>query len=56
MSGLVVGEPMFRVAMATWDKVKGRLSGDEADNIPFFHAGLARRARGSAEGGDVLWV
>src|SRR5438067_1080905 len=32
---LVVGEPAFRVAMITWDKVRGRLSGDSADNIPF---------------------
>jgi hypothetical protein len=33
---LVVGEPAFRVAMITWDKVRGRLSGDDGDNIPFF--------------------
>src|SRR5262249_34713370 len=32
---LVVGEPAFRVALLIWDKVRGRLSGDEADNIPF---------------------
>src|SRR4051794_15046100 len=26
---LVVGEPTFRVALLAWDKVRGRLSGDE---------------------------
>jgi hypothetical protein len=53
---LVVGEPAFRVAMITWDKVRGRLTGDEADNIPFFYAGFAGRARAATPGDDALYV
>lgn len=53
---LVVGEPSYRVAMLTWDKAKGRLLGDEADNIPFFYQGFAARVRGAANGVDVLYV
>ena len=32
---LIVGEPDFHVALATWDKVRGQLMGDAGDNIPF---------------------
>jgi hypothetical protein len=53
---LVVGEPVFRVALLTWDKVRGRLSGDPADNIPFFYAGFAERARRAEPGTDALYV
>jgi hypothetical protein len=53
---LVVGEPAFRVALLAWDKVQGRLSGDEADNVPFFYAGFAERARLAKPGTDVLYV
>ncbi|MBV9790965.1 MAG: hypothetical protein JOZ51_22415 [Chloroflexi bacterium] len=53
---LVVGEPAFRVALLAWDKVKGRLSGDKADNIPFFYSGFAERARRATPGDDVLYV
>jgi hypothetical protein len=53
---LVIGEPEFRVAMLTWDKTRGRLSGDEADNIPFFYAGVAEQVRSATHGVDVLYV
>jgi hypothetical protein len=53
---LVVGEPAFRVAVLTWDKVRGRLGGDAGDNIPFFYAGFAERARAAVPGTDVLCV
>jgi hypothetical protein len=53
---LVVGEPAFRVALLGWDKAQGRLSGDEGDNIPFFYAGFAERARRANPGDDVLYV
>jgi hypothetical protein len=53
---LVVGEPTFRVAMIAWDKVRGRLGGDEGDNIPFFNAGFAERARRATPGIDALYV
>jgi hypothetical protein len=53
---LLVGEPEFRVAMLTWDKTRGRLSGDEADNIPFFYEGFAGRVRSAQPGDDALYV
>ena len=53
---LVVGEPEFHVAMMTWDKVRGRLNGDKADNIPFFYAGFAKRAREAEPGSHTVYV
>jgi hypothetical protein len=53
---LIVGEPAFRVAMIAWDKVLGRLSGDTADNIPFFYSGFAERVRRAEPGTDALYV
>jgi hypothetical protein len=53
---LVVGEPTFRVALLAWDKVRGRLGGDKGDNIPFFYAGFADRARQATPGTDALYV
>jgi hypothetical protein len=53
---LVVGEPEYRVAMIAFDKIKGRLSGDEGDNIPFFYEGFASRARTAKPGTDALYV
>jgi hypothetical protein len=53
---LVVGEPVFRVALMTWDKVLGRLSGDPADDIPFFYTGFAERVRRAEPGTDALYV
>lgn len=51
---LVVGEPDCRIAVITWEKVRSRLTGDEADNIVFFWAGFATRAKKRAAGTDVL--
>ena len=53
---LVVGEPTFHVAMMTWDKVRGRLGGDAADNLAFFYAGFAERARQAVPGTRALYV
>jgi hypothetical protein len=53
---LVVGEPKFRVAIVAWDKVRGRVGGDSGDNIPFFYAGFAERARRAKPGDDALFV
>jgi hypothetical protein len=53
---LAVGEPKFRVALMTWDKVRGRLSGDPADNIRFLYTGFAERVRRAEPGTDVLYV
>ncbi|GAB7036893.1 MULTISPECIES: hypothetical protein [Catenuloplanes] len=53
---LVVGAPAYRVSLLTWDKMKGRLAGDEADDVPFFYAGFAGRARAARPGDSVLYV
>jgi hypothetical protein len=53
---LVVGEPVYRVAIMAWEKVRGRLNRDVGDNIAFHYAGFAERARQAAPGTDVLFV
>src|SRR5688572_19940427 len=53
---LVVGEPAYRIALLTWDRVRQRLSGDPADNIPFFYAGFDERVRQAVPGDDALYV
>jgi hypothetical protein len=53
---LVVGEPDYKIAILTFDKVRGRLFGDQADNIPFFYEGFAALARTAKPGSDVLYV
>jgi hypothetical protein len=53
---LVVGEPSCKIAILTFDKVRGRLSGDTADNIPFFYAGFATCARRAEPGIDILYA
>jgi hypothetical protein len=55
-SVLVVGEPAFRVALLTWDQVRGRLSGDRDCNIAFLYAGFAERVRRAEPGTDTLYV
>lgn len=53
---LVVGEPDKHIAILTWDRVRGRLSGDEGDNIPFFYQGFAEHAATAPAGTHVLYV
>lgn len=53
---LVVGEPKFHVAIMTFDKVRGRLGGDKADNIPFFYEGFSSRVRSATPGTRALYV
>jgi hypothetical protein len=52
----VVGEPAFRVALLAFSKVRGRLSGDEGDNIPFFYSGFSERARSATPGTNALYM
>ncbi|NVJ62266.1 MAG: hypothetical protein HWE27_17900 [Gammaproteobacteria bacterium] len=52
----VVGEPEFNVAIITFNKVRGRLNGDTADNLPFFYKGFAERARQAKSGDSALYV
>lgn len=53
---LVVGEPASRIALLTWDQVRGRLAGDLGCDIPFLYAGFAERVRRAEPGADVLYV
>jgi len=53
---LVVGEPKFHVAIITFNKVRGRMSGDKADNIPFFYEGFAERVKSATPGTKALYV
>jgi hypothetical protein len=53
---LVVGEPLYQVAIMTFDKVRGRLTGDKANNIPFFYGGFAARVRSAGPGTKAFYV
>ena len=53
---LIVGEPATHIAIATWAKVRGRLSGDPADNILFFYKGFADVASVLPVGKRTLFV
>jgi len=53
---LIVGEPATHIAIATWAKVRGRVSGDPADNIPFFYQGFAEMAKAMPTGQRTLFV
>jgi hypothetical protein len=53
---LLVGEPLFHLALTTWAKVRSWLMGDTADNIPFHMEGSFSRARQGRPGDRVLFV
>jgi len=53
---LIVGEPKFHVALATWGKVRGRVMGDPGDNIPFHMSGFWDRATAALPGDRVLFI
>ncbi|GAA5172938.1 hypothetical protein GCM10025770_39710 [Viridibacterium curvum] len=53
---LVIGEPKFHVAIITFNKVRGRMSGDKGDNIPFFYEGFAERVKSATPGTKALYV
>jgi hypothetical protein len=53
---LVVGEPEAHVAIMTWSRVVGRLTGDVGDDIPFFFNGFAEKAAEPEPGSSVLFV
>ena len=53
---LVVGEPVAHIALMTWSKVVGRLTGDEGDDIPFFFEGFAQKAAQPEAGANVLFL
>jgi len=53
---LVVGAPAAHVALMTWSKVTGRITGDEGDDIVFFFDGFAARAARPEPGSHVLFL
>lgn len=53
---LVVGEPAAHVALMTWSKVVGRLTGDLGDDIVFFFDGFAAKAAAPEPGANVLFL
>ena len=53
---LVVGEPKFRIALMTFEKVRGRLSGDAADNVVFLYQGFASRIKTAEPGTNALYM
>lgn len=52
---LVVGEPDAHIALKAWSKVRGRIKGDSADNIPFHFEGFAEAASAPTPGKKVLY-
>ena len=53
---LVVGGPAAHVALMTWSKVVGRLTGDVGDDIVYFFDGFAQKAGHPEPGADVLFL
>ena len=53
---LVVGEPDAHVALMTWSRIVGRLTGDEGDDIVFFFDGFAEKAVQPEPGTNVLFL
>ena len=53
---LVVGEPAAHVALMTWSKVTGRITGHAGDDIVFFFEGFAAKAAHPEPGSDVLFL
>ena len=53
---LVVSGPDWTVALLARDKVRGRLSGDEGDNIPFFFEGFVEAVSNAKPGQSKLYV
>jgi len=53
---LVVGEPEAHVALMTWSKVTGRITGDAGDDIVFFFDGFAAKAAQPEPGSNVLFL
>jgi hypothetical protein len=53
---LVVGEPNYKVALMAINKVRSRLQGDKADNIPFFYKGFSDRVKNAEKGTDAIYL
>ena len=53
---LVVGEPAFKIAIATWDTAEARVRGDSAASMPFLYEGFAARVKSAQPGEDALYT
>ena len=53
---LVVGEPAAHIALMTWSKVTGRLTGDVGDDIVYFFNGFAQKAEHPVAGANLLFL
>ena len=53
---LVLDDQQCHLGLHTWDKVRGRLGGDEGDNLPFFYRGFAEAARERHPGTNRTYV
>lgn len=53
---LIVGEPAATIVLMTWNKVKGRIVGDKADNIVYFIEQFALAAKAPEAGQNVLFM
>jgi hypothetical protein len=53
---LHVGEPQFSITLFCWDKVYGRLRGEDAHGIPAFYAGYVERVRQAKPGDRAAFV
>jgi hypothetical protein len=51
---LVVGEPAAHIALMTWSRVVGRLTGDEGDDIVYFFEAFAARAAAPEPGSKAM--
>ncbi|RYV02063.1 hypothetical protein SOPP22_10830 [Shewanella sp. OPT22] len=51
---LILGEPDFEVVVLAHDKVRGRINGDKADNIPFFYQGIVEHVKSAIKGKKVV--
>jgi hypothetical protein len=53
---LVVGAPAAHVALMTWSKVVGRLTGDVGDDIVYFFNGFAQKAERPEPGSELMFL
>lgn len=53
---LVVGEPVAHIALMSWSKVVGRLTGDVGDDIVFFFNGFAEKAAAPEPGANLMFL
>lgn len=52
---LIVGEPDATIVLMTWNKVRGRLLGDEADHVAYFFDQFTQAAKQPQAGTQVIY-